>query len=601
MKRGFTLIFLAILVLSTSVLAANETFEVQRSYDWLLAQGKSSGSFGDIIDTSLSYLALKSAGETVKTGLAIDFLKSQQNVIQKCLPRTNCKVIDTAVTALAFQKEGEETVEIDDWFKKAQSAALVSGKWYLQIIATGTGNCSISYLNIQSNQTKTFYASFIDGNLTNRCAYKKWLDIDKCFESGLIAGNPFLTLKVDCSDLGASHLTILYNTENSYYIIADEASSSAELHIQNGCFGIGFKDSCDYRSSLYANWALKVIGSETNTISYLTSNYDKTDPFNSAMMFIITGKEQYLTDLTASIGTDGSFANKNIFTTSTAYYANKFDNTKSWIETKVRPDGSWNGNVKDTAMTLFAAYPDASIEFPTCTDGIKNGLETDVDCGGGCPSCEGQTFICDKDGTCDADQGEDYTNCPTDCTSPAIPDHCSNGDIDSDLGEEGIDCGGPCLRSCNDQCIMDIDCELEGKNYCYLGSCVDCRDDSDCNPGYECDYNNDCSLISSIVECGDGICEDNEDSTTCPDDCPTDSPKESNLTWIYVLLVILLVGLIAVYFLVIKKPGNRPERTGFKAGPVKGFQFSPIGKGPGSEINNLDKSIKEAENILKRK
>jgi len=51
---------------------------------------------------------------------------------------------------------------------------------------------------------------------------------------------------------------------------------------------------------------------------------------------------------------------------------------------------------------------------PTCSDGIQNGDETGIDCGGSCPPCE----------------------------VPALDPTCSDGI--QNQGEEGVDCGGPC-------------------------------------------------------------------------------------------------------------------------------------------------------------
>jgi hypothetical protein len=76
--------------------------------------------------------------------------------------------------------------------------------------------------------------------------------------------------------------------------------------------------------------------------------------------------------------------------------------------------------------------PPAEPEAPTCTDGVKNGSESDVDCGGTCPACG-------TDKSC---------SLPADCTSgvctggkcaaPSCTDAVKNGT------ETGIDCGGSC-------------------------------------------------------------------------------------------------------------------------------------------------------------
>lgn len=78
---------------------------------------------------------------------------------------------------------------------------------------------------------------------------------------------------------------------------------------------------------------------------------------------------------------------------------------------------------------------------PTCTDGIQNGDETGVDCGGSnCPACEVAT--CD-DGIQNGDEtGVDCGG--ADC--PACPATCSDGIQNGD--ETGVDCGGSSCAPC---------------------------------------------------------------------------------------------------------------------------------------------------------
>jgi FG-GAP-like repeat len=86
---------------------------------------------------------------------------------------------------------------------------------------------------------------------------------------------------------------------------------------------------------------------------------------------------------------------------------------------------------------------------PSCRDGVKNGRETDVDCGGFCPLCA------------------DHKHCsdPTDCQSGACgangcqPGTCTDGLRDT--GETGTDCGGStsCPRcGLGQPCLSASDC-----------------------------------------------------------------------------------------------------------------------------------------------
>ena len=70
-------------------------------------------------------------------------------------------------------------------------------------------------------------------------------------------------------------------------------------------------------------------------------------------------------------------------------------------------------------------------EPPSCDDGVKNGDESDVDCGGStCPRC--------VDGLA-CTGGDDCASkvCNKTCSAPSCSDGVQNGD------ELGVDCGGP--------------------------------------------------------------------------------------------------------------------------------------------------------------
>ena len=83
-------------------------------------------------------------------------------------------------------------------------------------------------------------------------------------------------------------------------------------------------------------------------------------------------------------------------------------------------------------MTINTGW-EAIISCASCTDGIQNGNETGIDCGGptcvACPNC----FNGIQDGN------ETGIDCGPSCPDPC---HCSNGILDGD--ETDIDCGGSC-------------------------------------------------------------------------------------------------------------------------------------------------------------
>lgn len=86
---------------------------------------------------------------------------------------------------------------------------------------------------------------------------------------------------------------------------------------------------------------------------------------------------------------------------------------------------------------------------PDCFDGGKNGLETDIDCGGAsCEACEaGQS--CEIGDDCQSSVCADEV-----CLAPTCSDGVRNGD------ESDVDCGGPLCPKCEDgkHCNEGDDC-----------------------------------------------------------------------------------------------------------------------------------------------
>lgn len=78
----------------------------------------------------------------------------------------------------------------------------------------------------------------------------------------------------------------------------------------------------------------------------------------------------------------------------------------------------------------------------SCVDGIKNGDETDVDCGGSCIDCNANTSC--SDGIKNGD--ETGVDCGGSCPPCEVPATCTDGIQNGD--ETGVDCGGSCI-DCN--------------------------------------------------------------------------------------------------------------------------------------------------------
>lgn len=93
-------------------------------------------------------------------------------------------------------------------------------------------------------------------------------------------------------------------------------------------------------------------------------------------------------------------------------------------------DGILNGN--ETGIDCGGDC----IPCPTCVDGIQNGNETGIDCGGGCPAC--------STSGCTDPNAHNYN--PTADIDDGSCETCNDGILNGD--ETGIDCGGVLCSDC---------------------------------------------------------------------------------------------------------------------------------------------------------
>lgn len=133
------------------------------------------------------------------------------------------------------------------------------------------------------------------------------------------------------------------------------------------------------------------------------------------------------------------------------------DQTKNGLETDVDCGGGACPKCADTEECLIGGDCVSLIctaftcETATCSDNLKNGLETGVDCGGasGCSTCP--TNAPCMVGT-DCASGVCGANLK--CAAATCPDGVMNGT------ETGLDCGGGCATKCGAgaACVSDLDC-----------------------------------------------------------------------------------------------------------------------------------------------
>jgi hypothetical protein len=142
------------------------------------------------------------------------------------------------------------------------------------------------------------------------------------------------------------------------------------------------------------------------------------------------------------------------------------------------------------AKTCGGPFSDGCLGMLNCNDGIQDGTETDVDCGGDPTHCATRCPIgmkCLVDGDC-------ASSACTATTLVCVASQCTDGHKDG--METDVDCGGGTCPACalGHTCLVDTDCATNAcdanTNICVANQCADHRQD-----GMETD-----------VDCGGGVC-----------------------------------------------------------------------------------------------
>lgn len=174
-----------------------------------------------------------------------------------------------------------------------------------------------------------------------------------------------------------------------------------------------------------------------------------------------------------------------------------------------------------------------------CEDGVRDGDETDVDCGGTCKKC-GIGSVCQGDGDCTSEYlCRDGRCCNTACALPChtcdAPEHpglclpVAVGAPDDDTCDGGEVCNaGPlCAMNIGGECSSSGQC---ASNYCVFsgmaGKCVACEQSADCPMAHLCvdgvcrmkvDIGGTCDSddVCNSGSCVDGVCCDSKCGEPC--------------------------------------------------------------------------------------
>ncbi|MBI4451441.1 S8 family serine peptidase [Candidatus Woesearchaeota archaeon] len=213
---------------------------------------------------------------------------------------------------------------------------------------------------------------------------------------------------------------------------------------------------------------------------------------------------------TDSDGGKNYFATGKVNRSSGQYYENNTDKCGSDGQTLVEYycDGATIKQLSHMCQT--GCLNNACTVPPACQNNAKDGQETDVDCGNGCPACR-PGMKCSANSDCTTDSCVAGT-----C---AVVDKCA--DTQKNGYETDVDCGGlECTQCANGKnCVMNDDCasrNCDASKKCAPPATAVCGNRV-CEQG---ETGQSCSVDCAVTVCGNRICEQGETAQTCSTDCP---------------------------------------------------------------------------------
>lgn len=325
-------------------------------------------------------------------GKALETIKNEESGTH-CWPKSACTLRETARVALAYNRIGKNTDDIEKWLLARNSSA-IDLSWYLEVDIQNreSSQCTIRYDN-RSYSLSILNDMTLSGNLgscLNIPSPSYWPRIsngclDKTFE--VSCDKDFIT-------------TLLYKKTNgeTVYVSYDTHSAPAlgttEEKVKSKCFRTG--SSCDYEGSLWAALALEKTGNDVNEyIPYLAAlAEDNIRFFPSAFLYILTGGDDQYSQIIQSqkrgqywqVG--GGTQNYVYYDTSLAMLAllgssaTELQNAQNYLINIQGRNGCWNNdNLRDTAFILYSGWPR---DVPQSGGGTGVGsVGTDILCGTG--------------------------------------------------------------------------------------------------------------------------------------------------------------------------------------------------------------------------
>jgi hypothetical protein len=570
MKR---FVLFAIFLISISMVSAE--FSQQDAKTWLDE---------NIVWNSASFEELSFATIVLESPTGLNKLVSKKDSQTGCFPKNNCNSKDTALATLALSNRNQNIEKQLEYLENNLKASTDFNKqeWNIQVVVNEAGSCIVSYEEKEEEGISFNFGE--DGNLEGKD--NAWINFNNL--PGFNFDKPTEDIGIECEfETASPRISIIKISGNSFYIIEERSSSVANFVIENGCYSTGSGSSCDKESSFYTSWVLKKLGKELTTENYLRD--EAITDFDYAMLSKIDNSQ--LPVLISKQKQDGSF-NSDVYATSFAIdslkgsnYLSEISEAKTWVEGQQSEEGSIGNGIKDTSVALYLIYE----------EGLGYRDDEGGDSGG-----NGGSIICETDSVCDLLVGERCNLETNRCEVPSAVGCSGDSDCNNVIGEI---------------CDFTRTCVIPGEEpspVCNNFICEEGEDDpfssfyciSDCQGPPQ--GGDDRRAI-----CGDNLCLEGEDEDSCPFDCEVES-EGGSLWWLWLIVIILVLGGGTFFVLMkLKKGGGRKEapsylqRPGIPPASSPQQRYTPPARrrSPRDEAleGELDRSIKEAQNLLRKK
>jgi hypothetical protein len=447
-----------------------------------------------------------------------------------CWPKSGCRLKDTSIAALAYNRAGKDTKSIVNWISSKNSSA-TELQWFIEIDITNheSSNCKVNYDGndklISVGEDMSLSGS--GGSCLSVSPNGYWLRIsNSCIDK---------EYQISCDKDFVTSIVYQKSSGETVYVSSTtngaSSSGTTKEKVIAKCFKTG--SSCDYEGTLWASLALKKASVDVSDyLPYLISfKEDNAQYFPSSILYVLNGgqedysyiiqnqKQSKFWEMTGSV-------NNKFFDTALAMLslqgssAIELDNAKNYLLSIQSSSGCWNNdNIRDTAFLLYAGWQKA-----TTSTGGSDGVTL--------TSCSSfPTYDCALRLDCLGAGGSVLNG----YSCPNSQEYCCNVKVEQkmcrDLGgnicANGQSCTGTsaratdgtcCVGTCQTESVSSL-CEQEAQGICKTS----------------CDSSNENEASQSCV--GSQVC------------CVAKAESGGSSMWVWITLLILLILIVILAIL----------------------------------------------------